>query len=598
MTGRELRLAGGAAALVAALVVAGPGAGAQSSAPHLDARATALAHLSRQEIPAARAAIATGLQRQPNDAGLLEVLGQLDWRLLHTSSALKAFERAAGDAAVGADAQLGLGRIAAFRGWQAEGAFPGWHEEVDQRPRALAAYQRAITLRPTWATPHVALGEALLLDGQATPALAEIDAALALARDDPDAQRGRARALAALGRSAEATIAPDAATAAVAGIDAALKSGAAAKAAADAVAFVRAYPHSPRLIDAYDRLLSAYQAWPDAPLAEVSAALDRRVALRPDPGTYYAGAALMLARPGAVGRVRALAEAGAVAGETLILENRSAYKLEGKVQASRDRNHAQAADLIGWAAFLQGDLATAGTKLEESARLWNGADFLNQFHRAELARKSGAADIARERYYEALSLQGGAPAMRASAQASLAALYAAEGTSASDATAAIDRDLERRREERRLALVGSALGQPLPPLATTNIDGTPATLLAEPGKVTLLNFFASWCGACRAEMPLVQQAYERYKDDPKVRFVLVSLDDDPKRLERYMAERKFAMPVLRSARAAAEAALNVLDTPTTFYVDAGGTIRYEVKGLEPHGDAVARVAWYIEQLKK
>lgn len=80
--------------------------------------------------------------------------------------------------------------------------------------------------------------------------------------------------------------------------------------------------------------------------------------------------------------------------------------------------------------------------------------------------------------------------------------------------------------------------------------------------------------------------------------MLVSLDDDPKRLERYMAERTFAMPVVRMTRAAAEAALNVLDTPTTFYVDGGGTIRYEVKGLEPHGDAVARVAWFIEQLKK
>ena len=80
--------------------------------------------------------------------------------------------------------------------------------------------------------------------------------------------------------------------------------------------------------------------------------------------------------------------------------------------------------------------------------------------------------------------------------------------------------------------------------------------------------------------------------------MLVSLDDDPKRLERFMAERKFAMPVLRMTREAAEKALNVLDTPTTFYVDASGTIRYEVKGLEPHGDAVARVAWYIEQLRK
>lgn len=83
-----------------------------------------------------------------------------------------------------------------------------------------------------------------------------------------------------------------------------------------------------------------------------------------------------------------------------------------------------------------------------------------------------------------------------------------------------------------------------------------------------------------------------------MRFVLVSLDDDPKRLDRFLAERQFAMPVLRMTREAAAKALNVLDTPTTFYVDPAGTVRYEVRGLEPHGDAVARVAWYIEQLKR
>jgi hypothetical protein len=82
-----------------------------------------------------------------------------------------------------------------------------------------------------------------------------------------------------------------------------------------------------------------------------------------------------------------------------------------------------------------------------------------------------------------------------------------------------------------------------------------------------------------------------------VRFVLVSLDDDPARLERYLAERKFAMPVLRMTRHQAAALLDVQDTPWTFYVDASGVIRYQVRGLEPHGDAVARISWYIEQLK-
>lgn len=81
-------------------------------------------------------------------------------------------------------------------------------------------------------------------------------------------------------------------------------------------------------------------------------------------------------------------------------------------------------------------------------------------------------------------------------------------------------------------------------------------------------------------------------------FILVSLDDDPKRLDRFVAERKFEMPVARTTREAAAEKFNVHDTPTTFYIDTAGTVRYEAKGMEPHGDAVERVTWYVEQLKK
>ena len=73
-----------------------------------------------------------------------------------------------------------------------------------------------------------------------------------------------------------------------------------------------------------------------------------------------------------------------------------------------------------------------------------------------------------------------------------------------------------------------------------------------------------------------------------MKFILVSLDDDPARLERYVAERKFAMPVARFSREQAANVFNVHDTPTTFYVDASGTIRYQVTGVEPHGDGSRR----------
>jgi Thioredoxin-like len=98
-------------------------------------------------------------------------------------------------------------------------------------------------------------------------------------------------------------------------------------------------------------------------------------------------------------------------------------------------------------------------------------------------------------------------------------------------------------------------------------------------------------------LPLIQKAYERYQGEKGVKFILVSLDDDPARLDRYVAERKFAMPVARYSREQAAKVFNGHDTPTTFCVDASGTIRYQVTGVDPHGEAVDRVIWYIEQLK-
>ena len=82
-----------------------------------------------------------------------------------------------------------------------------------------------------------------------------------------------------------------------------------------------------------------------------------------------------------------------------------------------------------------------------------------------------------------------------------------------------------------------------------------------------------------------------------MKFILVSLDDDPARLDRYVAERKFAMPVARYSREQAAKVFNVHDTPTTFYVDESGTIQYQVTGVEPHGDAVDRVTGTSRHLK-
>ena len=100
-------------------------------------------------------------------------------------------------------------------------------------------------------------------------------------------------------------------------------------------------------------------------------------------------------------------------------------------------------------------------------------------------------------------------------------------------------------------------------------------------------------------MPHLKAVYEkRYAADPKVAFVIVSLDDDRQRLNKYLAEAKFPFTVLHSSFATTGKQYRVTDTPTTYYIDTKGVIRYMVKGIEPHGDADARIVWFIEELKK
>ena len=81
-------------------------------------------------------------------------------------------------------------------------------------------------------------------------------------------------------------------------------------------------------------------------------------------------------------------------------------------------------------------------------------------------------------------------------------------------------------------------------------------------------------------------------------FLLVSLDTDPKRLQRFLDDQQFPMPVARASQSAMQAAMGFDDVPATFYVDRHGTVRYETRGLDTHGDSVARVTWFIDELKR
>lgn len=81
-------------------------------------------------------------------------------------------------------------------------------------------------------------------------------------------------------------------------------------------------------------------------------------------------------------------------------------------------------------------------------------------------------------------------------------------------------------------------------------------------------------------------------------FLLVSIDDDDKRLQRYVNEAKFPFPVARAKAGDVEQAMGFNNVPATFYVDRDGVVRYSTIGSESHGDSPTRVTWFVDELER
>ncbi len=423
----------GRALAIAVLVALVAGVVKAQAPPSL--RDQALAANARNDTAAALAALNQGLKATPTDAGLLAAKGQIYWRLLRTKSAEQALIAAATTPAYAAEAHYWLGRIYFFKGYQAENVFPGWHEEVSYRPRAVKAFTAARDAKPAWYFPHLGLGDIAQADGR-----------------ESDAQAEYARAK-ELGQPATT-------------IDDAVK-------AADAV-------------------LAKLQAAENPPIPELRAAIEARIALRPDPMSYALGANLLLARRAELAYVARLAVDGRAAGEQFVKENESSYRLDGKVTASLDRSQATFTDIAGWAAFLQGDIKNAEDRLAEAARLSRNLDATNQMHLGQLSRTKNDLENAREHYLTVMALAAAAPPQREAAKTALRDVQAKSGENPMEFDKWLVATLDRKREERRKALVSTMAGKKLPSLVLTDLQGNKIDLLAQRGNVVLLNFFSAW----------------------------------------------------------------------------------------------------------
>ena len=131
------------------------------------------------------------------------------------------------------------------------------------------------------------------------------------------------------------------------------------------------------------------------------------------------------------------------------------------------------------------------------------------------------------------------------------------------------------------SLASSGLeGQVAPDFALKSSTGENLRLSEYRGDVVMINFWATWCGPCRQEMPLLDELYSRYN---RVGFNLlgVNIDDDSRRAMQMVEELGVNFPVLFDARKEVSKLYEVEAMPVTVIVDRSGTVRYVHHGYKP-----------------
>ncbi|MEK4384868.1 TlpA disulfide reductase family protein [Solibacillus sp. FSL W7-1464] len=129
--------------------------------------------------------------------------------------------------------------------------------------------------------------------------------------------------------------------------------------------------------------------------------------------------------------------------------------------------------------------------------------------------------------------------------------------------------------------VGLEKGQFAPDFTLYSLQGEPLTLSELRGKRVVLNFWATWCPPCEAEMPHMQKYYEKYRKEDNVEIVGVNMtyaNEKLERVEQFLKSYDITFPIVLEQTEAVAFQYEILTMPTTYMIDTEGKIQKQIIG--------------------
>ncbi|MFC4712684.1 peroxiredoxin family protein [Planococcus dechangensis] len=127
---------------------------------------------------------------------------------------------------------------------------------------------------------------------------------------------------------------------------------------------------------------------------------------------------------------------------------------------------------------------------------------------------------------------------------------------------------------------GLARGEAAPDFELTTLTGEQMRLSDYRGKAVILNFWATWCPPCRAEMPHMQDFYENQQDND-VEVVAVNLTTEDRGLstiENFVEEYALSFPIPMDVDGEIGALYQAFSIPTSYVIDREGIVRHKIVG--------------------
>lgn len=145
-------------------------------------------------------------------------------------------------------------------------------------------------------------------------------------------------------------------------------------------------------------------------------------------------------------------------------------------------------------------------------------------------------------------------------------------------------------------LAKTMINQPAPAFILKDLDGNTVSLADLKGKVVIIDFWATWCGPCKASFPGMQMAVNKYKDDPNVKFLFIDTWETAENyldgVKKFIGDNNYTFHVLIDEKAADGRQAKVVTTfdvsgiPTKFIIDKNGYIRFKHVGYSGSSEKV------------